>query len=177
MTRGFGLTALLAKAGETGAERAREEAEVLMEKDLSLLGLGLASSHPSNGVRKNSFTARASNPSSIDGGARESNYDSFEITTIQEEKSAEYIADEKQTALGDDHTTAGAVGWSFISYIEDFENISKIAWAKALCNHLMPNVVEVLDDISETEQKLLTEEFKEHKLLITEEVKEQNLPI
>ncbi|KAM7502742.1 hypothetical protein LguiB_001646 [Lonicera macranthoides] len=37
-------------------------------------------------------------------------------------------------------------------------------------------VVEVLDDISETEQKLPSEEFKEHKLLITEEVKEPKLP-
>ncbi|KAM7528848.1 hypothetical protein LguiB_032258 [Lonicera macranthoides] len=84
-------------------------------------------------------------------------------------------------------SSQGAVGWSFISHIEDFDNIRNIAWAKVFYNHLMQNikkyynkpfktpgcvlqilVVEDLADVSETEQKLLTEEFKE--------VKEQKLP-
>ena len=34
----------------------------------------------------------------------------------------------------------GPIGWSFVTHLEDFNNISKISWAIVVRNHLMQNV-------------------------------------
>ena len=34
----------------------------------------------------------------------------------------------------------GSIGWSFVTHLEDFSNISKIAWAVVVYDHLMQSV-------------------------------------